>query len=81
MSAFLFSMVSFHLSLLCLLIVDSISLYRYLILGDYGSSCLSSSLSFIFSEASVGTSGMIDIILPAGMVLFKILFIIFLNTF
>ena len=73
-SAFLSSMVSLHLSLLCLFIVDSISLFRSLILGDSGSSCLSSSLSFIFSAASVGTSGMLAFILPAGIVLFAVVF-------
>ena len=61
--------------------IVSISLFSSGILAELGFVSRRLSLIFILFAASVGTSGRMVLMRPAGMAVFEILFMIFLNVF
>ena len=69
-----------HLSLLWVLISWLISLSSTAILADVGYSFLSSSLSVILAAVVVGITGIMVLILPAGIQIFDTLLTIFLKA-
>ena len=70
------STVVLHFSLLWSLMMSEICWFNRFRSGDLGSVSLSASLSFIFSVASEGISGMMSLIRPVGIVFLAVFEII-----